>query len=683
MGKPSLEGLKLALLDGPMSVQRSDATAEDPNGHAPLVIERMEVEDARYIGRSRPFSVSMNPWLNAIIGGRGTGKSTLLEFLRLALRRQNELPEALEDDFKKYQQTYEHRDDDGLLTEETSIAVIYRKDASRFRIQWSPGGELDAIEEERTPGHWEPAEGDVRQRFPVRIYSQKQVFELAKAPLALLRIVDDAGPVDRRSWEERWRETEARFLTLRTRAREIATSLVEEPRLKGELEDVKRKLEVFEQAGHADVLKRYQRRLRQRRTLDSWEESWANLDDRILELADDAVPGAMGGEAFDPDDDADESLQELTRSVGTSLQEIAGRLAGIAEDVKQIRAMWRESRSTSKWQQAVDEAVRAYDDLRERLSAQDVRDPSAYGELVQRRQMLEERIEILRAQREERDELEARAKTLLDKLLELRRELTTRRRDFLETVLGDNPYVRIDVVPFGATETVESEFRHLIGRDDGAFERDVGLPDGEGLLGSLYSESPDAEKFAERLAQLKTKVRDFARGEYEPSEVGDQRFLAYLGKLAPEAFDRLDCWFPEDSLAVRYSTSDGTDFRPIQEGSPGQKTAALLAFLLSYGEEPIVLDQPEDDLDNHLIYGLIVRQLRAIKAKRQVVVVTHNANIVVNGDAELVVTLVARAGETHKESEGPLQERSVRDTICDVMEGGREAFEERYRRIAL
>ena len=63
--------------------------------------------------------------------------------------------------------------------------------------------------------------------------------------------------------------------------------------------------------------------------------------------------------------------------------------------------------------------------------------------------------------------------------------------------------------------------------------------------------------------------------------------------------------------------------------------------------------------------------------------VTHNANIAVNGDAELVVALTARGRETQKECEGSLQEQQVRETICAVMEGGRKAFEDRYRRIAL
>ncbi len=80
------------------------------------------------------------------------------------------------------------------------------------------------------------------------------------------------------------------------------------------------------------------------------------------------------------------------------------------------------------------------------------------------------------------------------------------------------------------------------------------------------------------------------------------------------------------------------------------------------------MDQPEDDLDNHLIYDLIVTQLREIKRRRQVIVVTHNANIVVNGDAQLVLALFVSKGQTRIEESGPLQKREVRKTICDIME---------------
>ena len=119
----------------------------------------------------------------------------------------------------------------------------------------------------------------------------------------------------------------------------------------------------------------------------------------------------------------------------------------------------------------------------------------------------------------------------------------------------------------------------------------------------------------------------------------------------------------------------------MSQGSPGQQTAALLAFVLGFGNEPIILDQPEDDLDSTLIYELLVNRFREMKATRQMIVVTHNPNIVVHGDAEYVVSLNAGSGQTQVGCQGGLQERSIRDEICRVMEGGREAFQSRYRRI--
>ena len=76
-----------------------------------------------------------------------------------------------------------------------------------------------------------------------------------------------------------------------------------------------------------------------------------------------------------------------------------------------------------------------------------------------------------------------------------------------------------------------------------------------------------------------------------------------------------------------------------------------------------------------------VESLRSTKAKRQVIVVTHNANIVVNGDAENVITLHVHNGRTEIKSQGSLQCINVRISVCDVLEGGKEAFTRRYKRI--
>ena len=150
----------------------------------------------------------------------------------------------------------------------------------------------------------------------------------------------------------------------------------------------------------------------------------------------------------------------------------------------------------------------------------------------------------------------------------------------------------------------------------------------------------------------------------------------------PDLLDRLSMWSPEDALRVTYSPrGDGKDFRSIAQASAGQRAAAMLAFLLAHGDEPLVLDQPEDDLDNQLIYDLVVRQLKVSKMRRQVIVVTHNPNIVVNGDAEMVRVLEFAGGQCRLGKSGSLQETDVREEVCKVMEGGREAFQRRYRRL--
>jgi hypothetical protein len=599
------------------------------------------------------------------------------------LQRQDELPLALASDFAKYAEVYKSRDDEGLLTNDACFAVTYRKDGARFRVTWTQADNTQTIEMEDSDGNWAAAEGDIAQRFPVRIYSQKQVFELAKDPLALLRIVDQAPEVAKREWQDQWAEEEARYLSLQAQAREIETGLADEPRLRGELEDVKRRMSVFEGAGHADILKEYQQRTRQQRQVGQWEEKWANSPAQLTALAAELVPDPLAELLIDTVGNDGQDILGIAVAARERLQSIAEMLKNLAEQIQAAFGDWERSRDASSWQKAVTAALDAYEELRQRLASEGVGDPSEYGTLVQQRQAIEERLAVLQERRTQLSQCRESATESVERLIDLRREITRRRQSFLaQEALESKPFVRVAVEPYGAKDTVESGLRRILQREEG-FNRAIGSVEGEGLIGGLYASSGDGNVGENEIAELKAKLRSLASGGSDAGEVRDQRFISHLSKLPPEAFDRLDLWFPEDSLRVQYSTADGSEFRSILEGSPGQKTAALLAFLLSYGTEPIVLDQPEDDLDNNFIYELIVAQLRRMKPRRQILVVTHNANIVVNGDAEYVVALAARAGETKIVCSGCLQERKVRDTICKVMEGGKIAFDERYRRIAL
>jgi hypothetical protein len=249
--------------------------------------------------------------------------------------------------------------------------------------------------------------------------------------------------------------------------------------------------------------------------------------------------------------------------------------------------------------------------------------------------------------------------------------------------LKGTTHVHISVIPFGDHESAEQGYRRAIHRETGLDEDILDFDARKGILKPLYDgPGKPASEFSLRLEEVKGRTTALTGGSEDDADGLTGWFVNHLkARVRPEDLDELDLWFPDDSLEVMYRPREGEGLRPISQGSPGQKTAALLAFLLSYGTEPILLDQPEDDLDNQLIFNLVTQQLIENKTRRQVIVVTHNANIVVNGDAELVLALESRRGQTAFQAQGGLQDDKVRQTICEVMEGGETAFELRYRRI--
>jgi hypothetical protein len=131
-------------------------------------------------------------------------------------------------------------------------------------------------------------------------------------------------------------------------------------------------------------------------------------------------------------------------------------------------------------------------------------------------------------------------------------------------------------------------------------------------------------------------------------------------------------------------TAEGqpAQWQRLEDLSTGQKATAVLLLLLLESDAPLVVDQPEDDLDNRFITEGVVPKMRDEKRRRQFVFATHNANIPVLGDAELIVGLAA-SGEASQEGKarmpqehmGSIDTRPVRELVEEVLEGGRTAFE--------
>ncbi len=679
MGTPCIEGLRLALLDGEMSVKRFDevSTDSDLNHHTGAYIERIEIERAQYIGNNKAFVLSFNPCMNAIIGGRGTGKSTIVELIRVALRRDNELdelPEEMKSDFLKYRRSKDDYES-GLLRNDSVVRVYYRKGQVLYRVQWNVQGTLDPIEEEQSDGTWKKSEGDVASRFPASIYSQKQIFQIAGVPSALIKKIDEASQRFRELEEERV-AAERNYLTTRAKIRELTASIDEITRLKGDLDDIQKKIKVFEQHGHSELLKEYQRCRRQVGAFESWESRLTDIVSKLRKTGNEVLPDTLDRSSFDLGRVEESELLSRLEKTAEVFEEISLNISKLASSAEAAAEKWLQDRLASEWQRNVKNTETAHFNLIEQLKIKGVSDPSEYGFLIQKHQAIEKQIKEKEANKIIIADLEAKSEQILSNIFYMRNNLTEMRRKTVEDICKNNKFVRIEIKLFGNKQESERNFSTLIGREQDRFAKDI-----DSLFNNLYEGNPDRTEMEMKLKRFKDTIREYAKNG-QNTTAKDLRFANYLSKLSPEVLDRLAFWYPEDSIAVSFLSSNGK-YNPISDGSPGQKTATLLAFFLSYDDSPLILDQPEDDLDNRLIYDLIVEQLRRIKPNRQVIVVTHNANIVVNGDAELVVALDAKQGQTEQSVADCLQVEKVRKTICDIMEGGEIAFKQRYDRIAL
>jgi DNA repair exonuclease SbcCD ATPase subunit len=138
----------------------------------------------------------------------------------------------------------------------------------------------------------------------------------------------------------------------------------------------------------------------------------------------------------------------------------------------------------------------------------------------------------------------------------------------------------------------------------------------------------------------------------------------------------------EDRIGIELNvaTAGGPHFKDASDLSRGQKCTALLPILLARRDNPLIIDQPEDNLDNHFIFETVVNAVQRMKKRRQMIFITHNANIPVLAEAELVLVMNSDGRVGAIEKFGTVDE--CREQIIDLLEGGREAFALRSKRYA-
>lgn len=677
MAAPTLEGLRLALLDGNgVSIRRSDDGEFNPFRVPSHAITAIDIEKGRYIGNGQTARIECSPFFNAIVGGRGTGKSSVVHALRLAARREQELtqlgpnsePRAQFDDFRK---TARGRDDKGALRDNTKIRVEWEHDDTRLRLHWCADGQGVVVEEWDDNQWLESSSQSVNAaRFPLRIFSQGQIAAMAgSGRQTLLSIIDEAANVE--PLKLAFEEAKRTFFTQRARLRELDGKLAGEPEVKRKLEETSKKLAALSQTDQASVLKAYGQSQHQSREVKTLFEQLRSDAGRISDLAEQIMLDDWPTQYFS-EQDADilalrKEIDGQVEQVRTGLQEQAKKLNAIAESVQ------KDSRY-SQWSARVQAAQQAHTELQQKLATQGVSDPQAFARLTQEKQQLETQSKAFTKMRSDREELSRQIDAQRKLIGQRRQDITQARKDFIQQALANNDHVRITVVPFGYDpKQTERELRELIDVMDDRFSDDILNDEATEGMAVELAQANESDKSA--------TLKLFKRKLLEMDESLGGRFRNYLQRKheKPEFADHILAWAPEDDLRIQYKRE--SNWHDIQTGSQGQRSAALLAFLLAFGEEPIVLDQPEDDLDNHLIYDLIVRQIRENKLRRQLIIITHNPNVVVNGDAELVHVMEFGRGQCYVQQSGALQENDLRNEVCRVMEGGHEAFSRRWKRL--
>ena len=678
MTRPDLEGLSLAFSDGPTSLQPADQeNPGNPNAHAALAIESITVHKGKFIGQSRPAKFMFNPWLNAIIGGRGTGKSTLIDLCRKTLRRESDLDRSdrseegsLRNLFDRRMRIPESRLEEGLLTKATRVEVVYRKESARFVLSWSQDATAPSVA--RLEGDKSiPEEGDIRERFPARIYSQKQLFAVAQDPNALLTVIDDSQEVRKADLDRQIKQLEDRYLSLCTEARAASRQAGELPGRKASLADIRHKLDILEQGGQADVLNKYRKRRQQNDTWVAIREAAAQSVESVGHVALDLSVADLDLGPAAEDDLAQAGVRRahevLLRTVDRLRKEVCEGVERALQDIGEVE----KSEDAVRWREAVNASQHEFEEATAQLAQEGISDPNEYHALLNRAASLGREIDSLQKERDRVGELNRKAATVLREYRERRSELSERRKRFASETSSD--IIRVAIDSNANSDQLADDLVSILGIE--RFESDR-----QALARKIQPEKGHPWNW-DRLDDIVADARQYLSGSLKSWPAKDRRFAASLKRVPPERIDRLALYLPEDAVEVSFKDRSASSWQPLVQGSPGQQTAALLAFVLGYGVEPILLDQPEDDLDNTLVYELLVGRLRETKTRRQVIVVTHNPNIVVHGDAEFVLSLKAAGGQSQIACQGGLQEKNVRAEVCRVMEGGREAFESRYRRI--
>jgi energy-coupling factor transporter ATP-binding protein EcfA2 len=617
------------------------------------LVEKIEISGGFLPG----LSVNIPRGLTCIIGARGSGKSTLAEALRFAVSGTSAAPKHCVD-------LIQANLAGGALVTITALAEASNRYTIKRALKQQP---VLLTSDGRTINTVDLDRGTF---LPLDAYSSVEIEAIADEVLGQTRrkLLDDLRSDQMRtihlSLAESARALDANADRIRAAQRTIQnlTEQIEE------LGDVRARLSALapsDRESAADFVRlSRQQQLNQREItkLDTADRDLGALGQTLEQLRRDAQLAfkarlveeqSANADILRPYDD------RLTASLGT----VEEHLSAISVQIREAQATVAQAR------QSTTQAHASHASELARLTALN----QAASEQARLRAALEQQVAKLQGLEEQRLELSDELKTLLEQRKSLkathilmRDQISTLREEVaseLQREAGERVRIRI------MRNADHLAYQQML--VDGL--RGARVRSHDEIIATLMQLRP------EQLAQF-IQANDFTSFE-ELTGFGSERSRKILDAFR-ESVDplALEVIAIEDRIGIELNVSSAGQpkFRDASDLSRGQKCTALLPILLARRDSPLIIDQPEDNLDNHFIFETVVNAVQRLKRHRQMIFITHNANIPVLAEAELMLVMNSDGRIGFVEKAGTVDE--CREQIIDLLEGGREAFELRSKR---
>lgn len=637
----SINAIKLALHDPALRV-----SAHEKRDKKNDRIISVKINGTSFL---KNVSLDFNQDLNTLIGGRGVGKSAILEAIRYCLN----LPVYTDEEYREH---FVKSVVGSGGTIEIEIERFFGETSIKDKIK-RVIGQLTVVE-----GKNLSPEELFADKIPL-ILGQKELYALSlKEDFQLLLIDNLIGEAIKKEDLE----LKKLITTLEENSRELSLEkkkIQKKDEYEQELKTINEHIKIFQNLGVADKMAKHTALIQDEKILINAIDEIRNKINELKQSLENTIQEI----------EKHNKLLQYGNSVEKNiLLESSNEFLGIKEYFKNLKKDFENQIKNyeqkinalqKKWQEQKKKYEIEINTIKQELSEKRL-EPDKYESLIKRKTQLEPILNEYSKITQKIKDLETKRNELKNKIKEQRHNLFNIRKAKLDELNKKlNNRLKIDIEYLNSKEKFKEQFSELV-RGSG-ISRDA-------INSITEKEAIDGIEISKYISLGEQKLKE----KFGLTDTMVQRLLEWFKD--DERLFKLETLLPDDKILIKLKVED-TD-KELSTLSAGQKATALLILLFAQENRILVIDQPEEDLDNRFIYEDVVKILREIKNNRQIILVTHNANIPVLGDAEQVFVLEASNNECSIIDTGSIDKTFIVQSIKSIMEGGEEAFKRRIEK---